>query len=62
MWNKVVGAILNWLMNVIVLPISYVVIDYFHMKKVIKETKAEVEALKKAQTAKEKDEAIDRMP
>jgi len=49
-------------MNAVILPTSYVVIDYFRMKKVIKETKAEVEALKKAQSLKEKEDASDNMP
>ena len=59
---KIVSALMNWLVNFVVIPISLVVIDYFRMKKTIKQTNEEINALKKALTAKEKDEAIDNMP
>lgn len=62
MWNKVVDAILNWLLTAVVLPISYVVIDYFKMKKTIKQMNEEINALKNAKTKADIDSSIDKLP
>lgn len=62
MINAVVGAILTWCTNYIVIPLSLVVIDYFRMRKTISNMKAEIAALKSANTPKEKDDAIDSAP
>jgi hypothetical protein len=62
MWNKVGSVLISWLVNYTLIPLSLVILDYFRRKKVIRETKEKVDALKKAQTAKEKDEAINNMP
>lgn len=62
MWNTIVSALMNWFVNYLVIPVSMVVVDYFRMKKVIKDLKEKVKALESAKTPKEKDEAIDSMP
>lgn len=62
MLTKIITIILDWIVKTIIIPISLVIVDYFQMKKTIKQTKAELEALKAAKTVKEKDEAIDKMP
>ena len=62
MLQKVVNLILNWFVNYMIIPISMVVIDYFHMKKTIKDLNVKVKTLEDAKTTKEKDDAIDNMP
>lgn len=62
MIQKIVSALMNWIVAYVIIPLSLIVIDYFHMKKTNKDLKEKVKALESAKTSKEKDEAIDNLP
>lgn len=62
MLQKIVNLLLNYLVTYIIIPISWVVVDYFRMKKTIKELNKEIESLKNAKTKTDIDTAIDNLP
>ncbi|MEY3787125.1 MAG: hypothetical protein RIQ94_185 [Pseudomonadota bacterium] len=62
MINKITTAILNWFLAYLLIPISMIVVDYFKMKKTIKQLNIDIEALKNAKTKKDIDIAIDNLP
>lgn len=59
MLKQIITILLNYLMSYVFIPVSMVVIDYFKMKNVVKKQREEIEALKKASTLKEKEDASD---
>ena len=62
MLSKVITILLNYLMTYVFIPISWVIVDYFKMKKTIKQLNIDIEALKNAKTKKDIDIAIDHVP
>lgn len=62
MINKIVGALMNWLIAYMLIPVSWVVIDYFRMKKTIKQLNVDIEKLKNAKTKIDIDTAVDNLP
>ena len=62
MIQKVVNALLNWLLTSVIVPISWVFINYFRMKKTIKELNEEINRLKNAKTKADIDNSIDNLP
>ena len=60
--QKIVNLLLNYLVTYIIVPISWVVIDYFKMKKTIKQLNADIEKLKNAKTKSDIDSSYDSVP
>ena len=59
MLNSIVTSILNWVAASLLVPLGVWLSHYWILKKENAELKKTIEALKNAQTPKEKDEAID---
>lgn len=53
---------MNYILTYVLIPISWVVIDYFRMKKTIKQLNIDIEKLKNAKTKSEIDIAVDHIP
>jgi hypothetical protein len=52
--SKIITIILNYIVTYLIIPVSWVVVDFFRMKKTIKQINIENEELKKAVTLKDK--------
>jgi hypothetical protein len=62
MIQKIVSALMNWILSSILIPISMVIVDYFKMKKTIKQLNIDIEKLKNAKTIQEKIDATNSIP
>lgn len=62
MTAKIVDVLINSLMTYVIIPLSWIIIDYFKMKKTIKSLNAEINALKEAKTIQEKIDAANNIP
>ena len=61
MLKTVVNLLLNYIVQYIFIPISWVIVDYFRMKKTIKKQNEEINELKNAKTKADIDRAIDNL-
>jgi hypothetical protein len=62
MLQKIVNLLLNYIVQFIVVPLSWVIVDYFRMKKTIKQLNIDINKLKEAKTIQEKIDATSNIP
>lgn len=62
MLNKVIAALMNWIVSAIFLPAMYFIYDVYKLRKENKELKKAIEDLKNAKTKTAIDSAVDSLP
>lgn len=62
MLTKVVKIIMDYIVTYVVIPITWIIVDYFRMKRTIKQLNVDIEKLKNAKTKTDIDSSIDNLP